>query len=89
MEHRTTRKFWQHYDRLPAEIRVRADQQFLRLKTNLHHPSLSFKKTLERNGNEIWSVRVTLNYRALAVRREYGFLWFWIGDHDTYDLRLS
>jgi hypothetical protein len=32
-----------------------------------------------------WSARVTLNYRALALKRPDGFLWFWIGDHKTYE----
>jgi hypothetical protein len=38
---------------------------------------------------EIWSARVTLNYRALAVRRPNGFLWFWIGDHKNYDILIG
>jgi hypothetical protein len=39
----------------------------------------------ERRGQEIWSARITLSYRALAIKREDGYLWFWIGDHKTYD----
>jgi len=38
------------------------------LKANPRHPSLQFKKIGERQGQEIWSVRVTLKYRALAIR---------------------
>jgi len=55
------------------------------LKANPLHPSLQFKKVGERRGLELWSARVTLNYRALAIRREYGCLWFWIGDHSAYE----
>ena len=33
----------------------------------------------------VWSARVTLQYRALAIKRLGGFLWLWIGDHKTYD----
>jgi len=32
---------------------------------------------------------VTLNHRALALQREYGFLWFWIGDHQDYEKLIS
>lgn len=66
-------------------IRISANRQFSLLKGNPRHPSLQFKKIGERHGEEIYSTRVTLSYRALAVKRSYGFLWFWIGDHETYE----
>ena len=31
-----------------------------------------------------WSVRVTGEFRALAIREENVFTWFWIGKHDEY-----
>jgi hypothetical protein len=58
-------------------------------KANPAHPSQQFKKIGERHGQEIWSVRVTLRYRALAVRLPDEYLWFWIGDHSAYDSILS
>jgi hypothetical protein len=70
-------------------VQRRADKQFSYLKTDTQHPSLQFKKIGERRGDEIWSARVTLNYRALAIKRPYGFLWFWIGEHETYETLLS
>ena len=85
MEHRATSEFWQHYYALPAHVRTSADKQFALLKGNPQHPSLQFKKIGERHGEEIYSARATLSYRALAVRRPYGFLWFWIGDHQAYE----
>lgn len=89
MEHRASNDFWDAYFKLPQEIRGRANKQFALLKLNLQHPSLQFKSVGERHGHEIWSVRVTLNYRALAIRRTDGFLWFWIGDHKGYEALLS
>jgi hypothetical protein len=77
--------FWQAHRNLTLEIRDRADKQFALLKVNPQHPSLQFKKLGTRNGQEIWSARVSLKHRALAIRRADGFLWFWIGDHKTYD----
>ncbi len=69
MQHHATSDFWEEYLALPAEIRVRADKQFSLLKANPQHPSLQFKKVGERSGQEIWSSRVTLSYRALAIKR--------------------
>jgi hypothetical protein len=89
MSHRATADFWQRYNALPREIRSRAEKQFQLLKANPQHPSQQFKKVGERKGREIWSARVTLNYRALAIRRDDGYLWFWIGDHEAYDALLS
>jgi hypothetical protein len=38
---------------------------------------------------ELWTASVTLNYRALAIKPPDGCLWFWIGDHETYDSLIS
>ena len=89
MQNRATSAFWQKYQALPAAVRGRADKQFALLKSNPQHPSLQFKKIGDRLGQELWSARVTLNYRALALKRADGYLWFWIGDHDAYDLLIS
>lgn len=89
MQHHATTDFWLEYRTLPQEIRQRADKQFSLLKANPQHPSLQFKKLGERHGQEIWAARVSLNYRALAIRRPGGYLWFWIGDHKTYESLIS
>jgi hypothetical protein len=89
LQHRATVSFWKNYRLLAPQVQRRADKQFSYLKTDAQHPSLQFKKIGEREGDEIWSARVTLNYRALAVKRPYGFLWFWIGEHETYETLLS
>ena len=67
MKHRANTDFWREYRVLPQHIRSRADQKFSLLKTNPQHPSLQFKKLGERHGQEIWSTRVTLSYRALPL----------------------
>lgn len=89
MEHRATDGFWQKYQELPVEIKSRANRQFLILKNDPRHPSLQFKKIGMSRGQEVWSARVTLNYGALALKRPDRFLWFWIGDHKTYDKLIS
>jgi len=77
------------YDALPAEIRGRADKQCALLKDNPQYPSLRFKKIGDRDGREIWSARITLKYRVLAIRLPGEFLGFWIGEHAGYDELIS
>ena len=66
MIHRANADFWNDYRALPANLRARADKQFALLKNNPQYPSLQFKKLGDRNGQEIWSARVTLKYRAFG-----------------------
>ena len=89
MIHRAIADFWNDYHALPAEIRPRADKQFTLLRDNPQHPSLQFKKIGERSGQEIWSARVTLKYRALAVKLADEYVWFWVGEHNVYDARIK
>ena len=78
--HRTTPGFWECYWRLPGEIRRLADKNFELLKENPNHPSLQFKKV-----GKLWSARIGLAYRALAVKDGQDFIWVWIGTHDDYE----
>ena len=87
--HRASAGFWKDYDALPAEVRARADKQFALMKANPQHPSLRFKKIGDREGHEVWSARITLKYRALAIKLPEEFLWFWIGEHRVYDNLIS
>ena len=54
------------------------------LKENPQHPSLQFKKI-----GRLWSVRVGLNHRALAVEAPDEMIWFWIGSHAEYNEKLK
>jgi len=80
MKHRATPRFWACYRRLPKEIQRLADRDYEMLRSDLRHPSLHFKKV-----GELWSVRVGLHYRALAVEDGEELLWVWIGTHAEYD----
>ena len=77
--HRTTARFWTSLARLPEPIQRVAHENFDLLKKNPAHPSLHFK----RIGN-LWSARVGINYRAVAVEDGSDFIWVWIGPHDEY-----
>ena len=56
-------------------------------KENPFHPSLRFKCV--NSEDNIWSVRVNLDYRALAVRERDLVVWYWIGDHNRYKQLLK
>jgi hypothetical protein len=79
MRHFADRRFWDAYNRLPQNTRLLADKNYALLKENPRHPSLQFKKV-----GRLWSVRVGLGYRALAVEAHDGLIWFWIGSHAEY-----
>jgi len=83
----TVKSYWKSYKGLPKKIQRDADRKFDLWKKNPFHPSLNFKcVNTEYN---IWSVRVTMDYRALAVRHEKSVIWYWIGDHNKYEQLLK
>jgi hypothetical protein len=43
VNHYTDPSFWEHYNRLPAEVRAVADKNFELLKADLQHPSLTLQ----------------------------------------------
>ena len=51
------------------------------------HPGLNFKQA--HTSRPIFSARVSLGYRALAIREGDALIWFWIGSHADYDKLLS
>ncbi len=85
MRHFKDRDFRTLYDALPPQIRKLADKNFALLRRNPKHPSLHFKRIRE----DLWSVRVGHDYRALAIEGKDGFQWFWIGSHADYDALLK
>ncbi len=80
MNSQTSSRFWECYERLPERIRLLADKSFALWKVNSLHPSLQFKEV----GARLWSARIGLDYRALAVFDGTTCIWFWIGSHDEY-----
>lgn len=54
---------------------------------NPSHNSLHFKKLTGHDS--LWSVRVTLNIRAVGVRSDDTVTWVWIGSHREFDKQFS
>ena len=84
MRHKAASSFWECYADIPVDVQRLADKNFERLKADPSHPSLQFKKT-----GRVWSARVGLHYRAVAVAVADVFLWVWIGTHAEYDKLLA
>ena len=82
MKHTASKRYWQSFDALPAEVRALADKSFAQLKADPTHPSLALKSV---GSGRFQSVRVGLFYRALGVQVPGGIHWFWIGTHGEYD----
>lgn len=84
LTHYADAEFWGYYEELPKHIQEQADKKYELLEANPDHPSLNFGPVVKSNG--VYSARVNLQYRALALRVEPGtYDWFWIGDHEDYE----
>lgn len=87
MRSKTTRRFRKSFSQLPEPIKDRAREAYRRFVENPDHPGLRFKRV--HTTEQIYSVRVTRDYRALGVRDDGTIVWFWIGSHADYDELLS
>ena len=85
MKSLTTPDFWNLYAKLPLNIKKQARKAYRLWQENQSHPSLHFKKI----GKNLWSARITQNYRALALKKGDDYYWVWIGTHDEYELILN
>jgi hypothetical protein len=84
---RTFSEFWLHYEHLPVAIRAQAKKAFERFRHNPCLPSFRFKPL--KGHTNVWSVRVGLHYRAVALRTGDTLRWFWIGSHAEFDREFS
>jgi mRNA-degrading endonuclease RelE of RelBE toxin-antitoxin system len=85
--HQADGEFWKCYARLPKDIRKLADKSFDLMLSDPQHPSLRFKKL--KSQADLWSARVGLFHRAIAIKVDGGFLWIWIGTHAEYDKQIG
>jgi mRNA-degrading endonuclease RelE of RelBE toxin-antitoxin system len=86
MQSKVTKSFWKMYKSLPKSIQDLAKSQYYTFfKINPYHPSLRFKPL--KGFENIYSVRVSLGYRALGkYNKESDIIyWFWIGSHEDYN----
>jgi hypothetical protein len=87
MKSMTLPSFWQAYCSLENPVRQRARKAYRLWAENPFHPSLQFKCI--NHEEDVWSVRITRNYRAIGVMDADTVTWFWIGKHDDYEQFFS
>ena len=66
---RTTRRFWRLFSDLPLDAQRDAKRAYGLFQSNPAHPGLQFKKL--EGEDDIYSVRIGLGYRALAVMKKH------------------
>jgi hypothetical protein len=83
---RVAPEFWQLYRELSTDIRSAARKAFHLFSENPAHPSLHLERL--RADPRAWSVRITRDVRAVALRHREEWLRFWIGSHKDFDRRF-
>ena len=87
MTSRTTEAFRRLLAELPVPVRRQAREAYRRWQADPWQGGLQFKRVHTRE--PIWSVRVSLGWRAVCVRSGEVAIWFWIGSHADYDALLA
>ncbi len=82
--HRTTNRFWKCFASLSESVQKASKKNFDLLQENPLHPSLHFKKV-----GKVWSARVGMDHRALALEDGEDFVWVWIGHHSEYERMIK
>lgn len=75
--------FWRAYGELDPRIRIAARRSYSLFADNVDHPSLRFKKLA--GYDDVWSVRINEQYRAVGERHGETIIWVWIGSHNDFD----
>jgi len=82
IQSRTTRRFWGCSTACPSKY-SRSQARVSSLSCQPGAPQFTFKKV--EGENDIYSVRIGLDYRALAVMKGDRVVRCWIGGHSEYD----
>jgi hypothetical protein len=84
MNSRGAEEFWEYYRALPSPIKLAARVAYKKFCQSPAHPSLQLERL--RSDPRFWSVRVTKDFRAVAMRFENDtWVWVWIGSHKDFD----
>ena len=83
MNSHTTKSFRDALKKLPAEWRKQAQEAYRQFQSDPFSPGLNFEEVNARR--QIWSVRITMNVRALGIRDRDDITWYWIGTHREYE----
>ncbi len=87
MNSHVTEEFIERFAKLPAVVQAQARKNYQLWRTNPAHPGLQFKKVAGHA--DLYSVRVSLGWRAVGLVQSDSIYWFWIGSHADYDRLLK
>jgi len=87
MRSSTVQRFWKCYEALSAEVRKQAKEAYELLSMDPYFPSLHFKRI--HSSRPIFSVRISLDYRAVGILDGDEVTWFWIGPHSQYETLIK
>ena len=87
MKSHTTAQFRRALRELPQDVQRQARAAYRHFRENPFHPGLHFKRV--NREEPVYSVRIGINYRAVALVEEGEATWFWIGTHAEYDRLLA
>jgi hypothetical protein len=79
----TVPRFWELYRKLPREIRQAARDAYGKFSTNPAHPGLRFHRLAI--ASELWSLRITRDFRAVGIVDGNTITWNWIASHADFD----
>ena len=83
----TTKRFRTAYSGLTEQTKEATRKAYALWKKNPNHPSLHFKKIHSKK--QIYSVRISLGWRAIGIKEDNTIIWFWIGAHSDYDKLIA
>ena len=84
---RATDRFWNCFYSLPDNVKKQSKQTYKLFLANPYHLSLRFKRV--HSQRPIYSVRISLDYRAIGIQQNNEIIWFWIGSHKDYKKLLK
>lgn len=79
--------FRRMYRRLSPKVKRRVQRAYKQWKKNPSTPGLHFKRVDDEE--QIFSVRIGLDYRAVGALEGDLITWFWIGKHTEYERLLK
>ena len=84
---KTRPAFWRAYTLLAPSVKARAREGYRLFEQNPDHPSLRFKKLKARD--DVWSVPISEQDRAVGVRTGDTIEWIRIGTHNEFESLFS
>lgn len=84
---RTRPSFWRLYGPLDSRTKQAARSAYEQFASNPDHPSLRFKKL--QGFDNLWSVRISEQYRVVGRRNGDVIEWAWIGTHNDFDRQFA